>query len=160
MRKIVAFFTFLCILQAAPVWADKEDLKNGFMGIAWGSAASDLPGALQVATLLADGNPTAFSSRVASIGGLKVNEIQFFYCNNKFGQAVILHDDMEQLTQALIAVYGPPDIRHDDGIINWRVDISPDSNEVATIGIIPQRQAAVVVNSNYLTQMLEEVTGK
>ena len=160
--KKTSILLILIILSAwQPAWADKQDLGNGFLNLPWGAAAEALSGDKnQMDSQAQDERLQIFSRQGVELGGVVVDEIQYVFFENHFAHAVILHHDVKALIAALRSEYGPPDVEHDDGIINWRVNVSSDIAELVTVGVIPERNAVMVINNKYFTRMLEGLMGK
>lgn len=156
MRKIL-LISGLLLLLAVPAWADLADLKTGFMDIAWGSALPEQINGEKEQI----GDMLVVKQQNVELGGLKVDEVQLFFYNNQFTQAMVLHQDVDALYTAFSSLYGPPEVEDNPmapGMKNWRVDA--EGQNFISVGILPDRKVAAVVHTGYLMQMLEGVSGK
>ncbi len=161
MKKLALLGLVLAValMLAVPAMADKNDLKNGFMGVAWGASSSTLKNA----TAMPDpgvADMTAFSQKGVTLGGLKIDEVQYIFYKNKFTQVMLIHSDLTALTAALTKEYGKPDVQQADGMTNWMLMIDANKNEMVSVGVVPQQGVGAVVNTKYFMEMAQGLSGK
>lgn len=161
MKKlgVLSLVLAMALMLAVPAFAGKDDLKGGFLGVAWGSSPSDLKNK----TAMPDSGVadlTGYVQKDVTIGGLKVDEVQYIYYKDKFTQAMLVHSDLKALTAALTKEFGAPDMEQADGMTNWVVMVDANNSEMVTIGVVPQQGVGAVVNTKYFMIMAEGMSGK
>ena len=156
MKRALIGVLVLLMLMAFPAVArdGKENLKTGFLGVEWGSSASQLTGKIEVP--MSDDIPDGkvYSRKNVELGGIVIDEVQYAYYKDQFSQAMLIHNDLNELIEALRNEFGPPDMEQ-QGQASWVVITKPDNSEMVTIGVLPQMGRGVVVNTTYLMQMIQ-----
>ena len=162
MKKfsVLAVCILLALMVAVPAWAGKDDLVDGFLGLAWGASADKLANKTKVedADVPEGLDVVAYSVTGVQLGGIKVDEIQYFFYKDQFTQAVMNHSDFKALSEALIKEYGKPDAEQGNGMLNWIVMKDMDNNEMITVGTVPGQDVAAVVNTKYFIQLMEAMS--
>jgi hypothetical protein len=156
MKKLIRLALGLSILLLAfpALAASKDSLREGFLGIRWGASADTLT---DKTPLTQDDEPDInfFSSYRQAVGGITLEEVRFIFYKDQFSQALLFHKNPDELSAALTAEFGPPDIDSSSGYARWETVIEAEDGGKALAVVLPQQALAVAVNTFYFTQMLE-----
>ena len=149
---MLSWAALLLLAFAIPAWADKDSLKDGFMGVKWGASAATMSNKTPVPEIGEIPDAAGFSQQNVKIGSATVDEVIFVFYKDRFTQAVMQPEDWDAFLNALNEEFGASD-QEVGGVTSWVAQ--PSDSEFVTIGAVKAENAVTVLHSTYFMEMMQ-----